>query len=67
MGKIEIINRLDQTDAADLKQIVHVFRAVRKALNNRQNKLKVAVDQLLLGRQIAGLQLNEQLRHLLTL
>ena len=33
MGKIEIINRLDQSDAADLKQIVHVFRAVRKALD----------------------------------
>ena len=35
---VEIIHRLDQANASDLKKIVHIFFSARKSLNDRKNQ-----------------------------
>ena len=46
MGQVKMVNCFDQSDAAHLKQVVKVFAAVGKALDNAQNQPQVPVDEL---------------------
>ena len=48
MLQIKVVDRFHQTDTAYLKQIVHIFTAVGKALYDGQDKLQIAVDQYFL-------------------
>jgi hypothetical protein len=41
-----VIDRLNQADAADLKEIVHIFFTVGKALHQTQHQPQISVDQL---------------------
>ena len=50
---VKIVDRLDETDAADLKQIVDVLPAGGKALDDAQHEPQIARDQLLAGGLVA--------------
>ena len=47
MGGIEIVQGLDESNTADLKQIVDIFPAVVKALENAQHKTEISVYELM--------------------
>ena len=62
---IEIVQRLDEPDAAHLKQIVHVFAPVAEALNNAQHQTQISPDKFLPGVEIAAVHQRKQLPHTL--
>jgi len=45
VAQIEIVYRLHQSNAAHLKQVVHVFAATGKALDNAQHQTKVFLNK----------------------
>lgn len=57
---IEIVHGLDEADAADLKQIVHVFAASGKALDHGQDEAEISGDELLPGGGVAGFRADQQ-------
>src|SRR6185295_120669 len=50
---VEAVDRLDQTDAADLDEIVELLAAVGVAAGERADEGEVLLDQLLPGGEIA--------------
>ena len=50
---IEIVDGLDQADAAHLKQVVEILAAVDKALDNAQHQTQVSADELVARLHIA--------------
>ena len=63
MLQIKIVDGLHKPDAANLKQIIHIFTAIGKALHNGQHQLQISIDQCFLGTFIALLELHKQLLH----
>ena len=57
---VEIIDGLDQTDAADLKQVVYVFTAADEFLDHGQHQPEVAGNELLACVGVAVLCTDEQ-------
>ena len=60
LAGIEVVDGLDQPDAAHLEQIVQVFAPLGKALDDAQNQPQVALDHLLPGGGVPGLCLHQQ-------
>ena len=50
---IKVVNGFDQSDTADLEQVVQVLFPVHKALHDAEHQFQVAADQLLPGAHIA--------------
>lgn len=44
---VKIIDGLDQSDAADLKQVVHVLAAANEFLNHGQHQPEISGNELL--------------------
>ena len=59
-GRVEVIDRLDESDAADLEQIVNIFVAGGKALDDTQHQTKISLDISFSGFCVTGLDLPEQ-------
>lgn len=57
---VKIVDCLDQTDAADLKQIVHVLAAADEFLDHGQHQPEVAGNELLARVSVAVLCADEQ-------
>ena len=64
MARVEIVDGLDQPDAADLKEVVRVFAAACKALNDAEHQPEIAVNQLVARGLIAVPAAVQQLAHL---
>ena len=64
LADIEVINGLDETDTAHLKEIVQVFPSLGETLDNAEHQPKITVYQLLPGLSVARVHTFEQL-HLL--
>ena len=62
-AQIKIVQPLHQPDAAHLKQIVHVFAAVLKALNHAQHQPQIGADELLARRFVARMRPLHQRAH----
>ena len=58
-----MIERFNQTDAADLKQIIHIFSAMMESLKHAENKAQIAPNKLLACLQIAAVNEGEELAH----
>ena len=46
LGQVKIVDGFDQTDHADLEQIINIFPSAGKALDHAEHQPQVAVDQL---------------------
>ena len=57
---VKMIDGLDQTDAADLKQVVYVFTAADEFLDHGQHQPEVAGNELLACVSVAVLCADEQ-------
>ena len=58
---VEVVNGFHQTDAADLKQVVGIFAAADKFLNDRQHQSEISGNQLFPGGEVSVVILSEQL------
>ena len=61
---IKIVDGLHKSDAADLKQIVHILASPREALDHGQHQAQISLNHLLPRLLIPPLDLAQQLRHL---
>ena len=57
---IKIVNRFDQANAPDLKQVVRIFPAPGKLLNHRKHQAQIPFDQFLARLHVALLCLFQQ-------
>ena len=64
MPQIKIIDSLDQADASNLKQIVHLFAAVLEPLHDGKDESQIAVNELLPSIVITGLHPQHECAHL---
>ena len=55
IATVEAVDRLDQSDAADLRQVVELLAAARVALGKAAHEADVALDQLLACVDVAAL------------
>ena len=60
-----MIERLNQPDAADLKQIIHIFSAVMESLQHAEHEPQIAPDEFLPRLQIAAVDEGKELPHAL--
>ena len=60
LAQIEAVHGLDETDAADLKEVIHALAAARKLLDHRQHQPEIARDQRLPCLLVAGPGLFQQ-------
>ncbi len=58
--QIEMIDGLDQSDAADLEQIIHILAASGEFLDHGQNQPQIAADELVARGCVAGLRFFQQ-------
>ena len=63
MAQIEIVERLDQTDTAHLKQIVRIFAAVGKSLDYTEHQSEIPLDEFIADCLIARLNFFDHLHH----
>ena len=61
---IKIVDGFDQTDAADLKQIVHRLAASVEALDDREHQTEISTDEFFPRCGIAVVRLSQQIGHL---
>ena len=61
---IKVVDGLHKPDAADLKQIVHIFTPAGEPLDDRQHQPQVALDHLLSSLLVPLLDPPQQLGHL---
>ena len=62
---VEVVQRLDEADAAHLEQVVHVFPAVAEALDHAEHQAQIAPDEFLARVQIAAVHQGKELAHAL--
>ena len=65
MGDVEVVQRLDQPNAAHLEQVVHIFPAVAEALDDAQHQPEVSTYKFLACVQVAAMHKGKQLPHAL--
>ena len=49
LGDVEVVDGLDEPDAAHLKQVVHVLAPAREPLDHRQHQPQIPLDQFFTG------------------
>ena len=64
MRSVKIVQGLDQTDTADLKQVVHILASVLEFLYDAEHQPQIARDKLLSQAGISGPDLFNHLVHL---
>ena len=53
LADVKIVNGLDQSNASDLEQIINIFLAAGKTLDDAENQTEIAFDVLLSGFLVA--------------
>src|SRR5690606_16144919 len=63
LAQVEVVDGFHQADAADLKEIVHVFAAVVEPLDDAEDEAQVALNELGAGVLIAVPHSLQQFSH----